>query len=246
MTWSAVVATWGALPHTVAATTRIITSLRFTFHIFPLLPNGWALWGFVRFMMIVMSTVDPKFQPNVIGKRLRLLPSCCIWDQPFYFKTSQHALKHSGVKLPSCRSSCGIFCQIKMTGAWLFQKKLHHLSETRPTAAIVGMVWSSKSRNIRNGHRQLSDHDGHINPYVVGLIFRLIFPSTLGHLHLYNSVESTGTFVGIDRKKTSVSNKPTNPTDHWTIPHLSSSSFSSRRSSEQSLQDIALPLKQRN
>lgn len=101
-----------------------------------------------------------------------------------------------------------------MTGAWLSQKKLHHFSETRPTAAIVGMVWSSKSRNIRNGHRQLSDHDGHINPYVVGLIFRLIFPSTLGHLQLYNSVESTGTFVGIDRKKTLVSNKPTNPTDH--------------------------------
>lgn len=33
-------------------------------------------------------------------------------------------------------------------------------------------------------------------------------------LDIYNSVESTGTFVGIDRKKTLVSNKPTNPTDH--------------------------------
>ena len=53
----------------------------------------------------------------------------------------------------------------------------------QPPAAIVGMVWSSKSRNIGNGHRQLSDH-GHINPYVVGLIFRLIFPSTLGDLQL--------------------------------------------------------------
>ena len=60
----AVVVTWGALPHTVTAT-RIITSLRFTFHIFPL-PDGWAHWGSVK--MIVISTADPKLEPNVTGK----------------------------------------------------------------------------------------------------------------------------------------------------------------------------------